>query len=332
MRAYKDTKLIFPRVMLAPLSGITGLPFRRLNRYAGCKFAFLEMICARSLSYKSKKTSEMMASTPDDAPLGVQLLGNDEYYILKALENMRGYRYDMLDLNAACPHKKVTKLGKGAALLKDPKKLKTLLSVIVKETRVPVTVKLRLGWSDAKSAVDIAKHVEDSGVYAVFVHGRTRQQGYSGGVDYTAIQEIKKALKIPVVGSGNIWKAQLAKRMFDETGCDAIIVARGALGNPWIFNEIEEYLSTGTLLPKPDTRTIGEMMKRHLGLFVDFYGEDSGTMRFRKFFIWYTRGFAKTKPLRMGVAGAKSKAQMCALIDTFVATAEFAMADRYVCD
>jgi tRNA-dihydrouridine synthase B len=322
MHVFSDTGLLFPRLMLAPLSGITSLPFRLINRQAGCRFAFLEMICARSLSYNSKKTVQMMASAHEDRPLGVQLLGNDQYYILKALENIKDYPYDILDLNAACPHKKVTKIGKGAALLKDTKKLSELLEAIVKEVKKPVTVKLRLGWSDAECAADIAKSAQDSGVYAVCVHGRTRQQCYTGPVDYASIRKVKKALSIPVIGSGDIWNASFAKKMFDETGCDAVIVARWALGNPWIFSEIEEFLSSGKLLPKPSTKVVGEMMKRHLRLFVDFYGEEPGTMRFRKFFIWYTRGFAHIKPLRMRASVAKNISQMERLIDRFIVEAK----------
>lgn len=307
----------FPRVILASLSGISSLPFRRLNREAGCKFAFLEMISARSLSYSSKRTLEMMQSNSGDSPLGLQLLGEQSCYILKALEKLKDYKYDVLDFNAACPQKKITGHGKGAALLKNPKKLQNLLKEIVKEVTVPVTVKLRLGWDNEKQAVDIAKHTQDAGISAVCIHGRTKTQGYRGSVNYSAIKKVKASLSIPVIASGDIWSAQLAKKMFDETNCDAITVARGALGNPWIFNEIDEFLNTGKILPRPVIKEVVQTMKHHLGLCTDFYGEKIGTMKFRKFFIWYTRGFLKTKPLRLSVAGIKTKLQMLNLIDKF---------------
>jgi nifR3 family TIM-barrel protein len=320
MKANGNSYPLSARIILAPLSGISSLPFRKINREAGCKFAFLEMICARSYSYDSKKTLKMMATDDSDRPLGVQLLGNDTYYLVKALEKLKDYKYDVLDFNAACPYKKITRQGQGAGLLKDPKKLKTLLTVMVKETALPVTVKLRLGWQDTKSAVDIAKYAQDSGISAVCVHGRTAKQNYSGEVDYTAIRKIKKALSIRVIASGNIWSAALAKKMLEETGCDAIMVARGALGNPWIFNEIEEFLATGKAFARPQASEVAEVMKRHFELCLGFYGEKTGIVNFRKFYIWYSRGFAKTKSLRVSVGRASTKTQMLTLIDDFIAS------------
>ena len=313
---------LFPRVILAPLSGVSSLPFRALNREAGCKFAFLEMICARSLSYSSNTTMKLMLTDSHDRPLGVQLLGRDPDYLSKALDKLSEYAYDILDFNAACPQKKVTRCGKGAALLKCPKELQRLLAPIVKKANVPVTAKLRLGWDNERNAVNIAKHVEDAGVSAVFVHGRTKAVGYGGPVNYSVIGEIKAALKIPVVGSGDIWSAQMAKTMFDETGCDAITVARGALGNPWIFGEIEGFLATGEIMPRPTVNEIAQMMKRHLDLCVGFYGEEKGAMEFRKFHVWYTRGFSGTKPLRANVFSAGNKLEMISLIDDFVTAAD----------
>ncbi len=307
----------FPRVILAPLSGVSSLPFRTLNRNAGCKFAFLEMLDARSLSHTSKKTLQMMLTNKDDRPLGIQLVGKDTYYISKALEQLEEYSYDILDFNAACPRKKITGHGKGAALLKCPKELQKLLAVIVKEATVPVTAKLRLGWDNEKNVVDIAKYVQDAGVKAVCVHGRTRAQGYRSPVNYSAIKKVKAALSIPVIGSGDIWSAQMAKKMFDETGCDAITIARGALGNPWIFNEIDKFFATGKIVSKPTIQEVARMMERHLDLCLDFYGEKTGTMQFRKFYIWYTRGFSKTKPLRNNVSYARNKTEMISLIEKF---------------
>ena len=313
---------LFPRVILAPLSGISSLPFRALNRNAGCKFAFLEMLNARSLSHTSKKTLRMMLTDKHDSPLGVQLLGKDPYYISKALEKLKDYSYDVLDFNAACPQKKITSHGRGAALLKSPKELQKLLALIVKEVTVPVTAKLRLGWDNEKDIVDIAKCVQDAGVKAVCVHGRTKAQGYRSPVNYSAIKKVKAALSIPVIGSGDIWSAQMAKKMFDETGCDAITVARGAFGNPWIFNEIDKFLATGKVVSRPTIGEVEQMMKRHLDLYLDFYGEKGGTIEFRKFYIWYTRGFSKIKPLRSNVSQTCNKLEMTGLIEQFVSSQE----------
>jgi tRNA-dihydrouridine synthase B len=317
MQAPKHKDFKFPRVMLAPLSGISSLPFRTLNREFGCKFAYLEMISARSLSYSSKRTMQMLLSNTSDKPLGVQLLGENMKYILKSLEKIKDYDYQILDFNAACPRKKVTSHGKGAALLLDAKKLKALLSGIIKEVTVPVTVKMRIGYSDDRLAEDLAKHIEDAGVSGICVHGRTRDQGYRGVVDYSAIKKIKKSVSVPIIGSGDIWNPELAKKMFDETNCDAVLVARGALGNPWIFRGIDEFLSTGKILPLPNIEEIVQVMKHHLGMCIDFYGERVGVMKFRKFYIWYTKGFTRVKPLRHAVAYVHTNLEMIELIDKF---------------
>ena len=304
-------------IALAPLAGISSLPFRSLNREFGCKFAFSEMISARSLSYSSKRTLRMMLSNPSDRPLGVQLLGEKSEYIMKALERLTDYDYDVLDFNAACPQKKVTSHGKGAALLREPKKLKSLVSLMVKESSRPVTVKMRLGWDSEKNAVDIAKCIEDAGADAVCVHGRTRIQGYKGSVNYSAIEKVKESVNIPVIASGDILSPLLAKKMFDETKCDAVIVARGSLGNPWIFKAIDGFLTDGIMPEPPGLSEITRVMKYHLKLCVDFYGEKPGVARFKKFFIWYTRGFPNVKHLRNKVTGVWSAREISALIDIF---------------
>lgn len=260
---------------------------------------------------------EMMRSNAKDRPLGVQLLGNDSKYILIALEKLTDYRFDLLDFNAACPQKKIISAGKGAALLSQPKKLQKILVEIAKRAEVPLVLKMRLGLESDKDCLEIAKGAQGSGVSAICVHGRTAAQGYRSPVNYSAIKKIKAALKIPIIASGDIWSAQLAKKMFDQTGCDSVSVARGALGNPWIFREIEEFLSKGRVLAKPGRKEVIKVMKRHLGLTVDFYGAGPGAVKFRKFYIWYTRGFSKTKDLRRKAQQVQNKEQMLKLIDEF---------------
>ncbi|MDD3297037.1 MAG: tRNA dihydrouridine synthase DusB [Candidatus Omnitrophica bacterium] len=309
---------LLPLIILAPLSGISSLPFRVLNREFGCRFAFSEMISARSLSYSSRRTMEMLKSNAYDRPLGIQLLGADTYYILKALDRLKDLKFDVLDFNAACPRKKVTSHGKGAALLREAGKLKEILKTLVKECWVPVTLKMRLGWDSREYCLDIAKAAQDAGVNAVFVHGRTCVQGYRGEVDYSAIRKIKRNLNIPVIGSGDILSPEAAKKMLDKTGCDGVVVARGALGNPWIFREIEEFLSKGKMISRPSPEEVARAMKRQLDLTIDFYGERNALIKFRKFYIWYTRGFTKTKPLRINAAKARSKLDMLELIEEFV--------------
>lgn len=302
-------------IILAPMAGVSDLPFRLLNREFGCELAFVEMINARSISHKSRKTRSMLASTDQDRPLGVQLLGVENKFISKAMDVLHNYKFDLLDFNAACPAKKVVRRGEGSGLLKDIKKLNDIVKIIVKEARIPVTTKIRIGWDkDSVNAVDAAKACEDAGINGLFIHGRTRTQGYSGVVNYEVIGQVKKALKIPVIASGDIFSAQLTKKMLDETGVDAIAVARGALGNPWIFREIEEYLKKGKIILHPQPEEITEVMLKHLNMCIDFYGEKNGVIIFRKFFGWYTKGFRRIRPLRQLISRVKTKEDMSSLI------------------
>ncbi len=305
--------------ILAPMAGITSFPSRMINRKFGCKLAFSEMINARSLSSLSRKTQTMLGAKKGDRPLGIQLLGKEPCFILRALERLRSYDFDILDFNAACPMKKVVNRGEGAALLKTPKKLYRLLKLLVDHAQHPVTVKIRLGWDTNLFTRDIALCAQDAGVRAISLHGRTRGQLFSGAVDYDAIRQVKKALTIPLVASGDIFSAQLAKKMFDETGCDGIMVARGSLGNPWIFREIIEFLRSGKLLPRPGASEIVEVMKQHLDLCTDFYGEKIGVIKFRSFYIWYTRGFRGMKILRTKVCKMKTRTDTLNLIGEFFA-------------
>ena len=245
----------------------------------------------------------------------MQILGCERSFIEKGLRVLSRFDFDLLDFNAACPVKKVTRRGEGASLLKDPDKLHALLKLVVGYKRVPVTMKMRIGW-DAHSlnAVEVALAAQEAGVQGIFVHGRTKAQGYSGCVDYKSILRVKEAVRIPVIGSGDVLSAPLAKRMFDETGCDGIAVARGALGNPWIFQEINAYLKGKDLL-RPDKESVVDTMRRHFLRCVDFYGEKNGVIIFRKFFAWYTRGFRKIRPFREKVSRLKAKAEMLAIME-----------------
>ena len=306
------------RVILAPMAGITDLPFRVLNRGFGCKFAFVEMINARSLGYKSKKTNSMLSTNQEDSPLGVQLLGCEHNFIQRAMDILAQYKFDLLDFNAACPAKKVTRRGEGASLLKNPKKLNQLLKLVVKDSKVPVTVKIRSGWDkNTLNAKEAALYAQDAGIKALFIHGRSKEQGYSGTVDYKVIKAVKDSLDIPVIASGDILSAPLAKKMFDETGCDGIIVARGALGNPWIFKEIQEFITSGKTITRPSIKETMKTMLEHLDLCIDFYGESVGVVIFRKFIAWYTRGLRKARPLREKASRVKTKQEIVTLFKEF---------------
>jgi len=303
-------------LILSPMAGVSDFPFRLLNRKFGAELAFVEMINARSLGHKSKKTQQMLFTNHKDKPLGVQLLGCEENFIQRALDVLQKYEFDLLDFNAACPAKKVTRRGEGASLLKEPKKLNQLLKLVVKNSGVPVTVKIRAGQDkDSLNAEEAALYAQDAGIGALFIHGRTKTQGYSGTVDYKIIKAVKNALTIPVIASGDILSAQLAKKMFDETGCDGIAVARGSLGNPWIFKQIKEYLTYGKMISRPAPGEIMQTMLEHLGLCIDFYGEKVGVVIFRKFMNWYTRGFRKIRPLREKSSRVKTKEEIIKLTE-----------------
>ena len=304
-------------VMLAPMAGVSDLPFRLVSRSFGAPLAFTEMIDVRAISHRDKRTRKMLMSSPEDRPLGVQLLGSDEKYIAKSLDVLAEYDFDLLDFNAACPTPKVTRKGKGAALLKEPRKLGSILKALVGNAKVPVTVKIRTGWDEASvNAREVALYAEDAGISALFIHGRTKAQGYSGTVDYKNIRDVKNALKIPVIASGDNLSLLLINKMFCETGCDGVAIARGALGNPWIFREAIMFLQDGCITARPPTmdERIATIMK-HLDLVIEYNGEERGIGIFRKFFIWYTKGFRGIKPLRDKAFRTNKKDQFIEIIE-----------------
>jgi tRNA-dihydrouridine synthase B len=287
------------------MAGISDLSYRLINRLFWSGLAFTEMISASAMAYINKNTLRKLATNLDDSPLGVQILGRDTEIVKRALDNLSEYTFNIIDFNAACPVKKVASKGKGAGLLREPEKLQEILTLIVKNTDVPVTVKIRSGWDGASvNAVETATRAQDAGVSGLFIHGRTRNQRYSGSVDYNIIRKVKEALEIPVIASGDALTPELVKKMFAETGCDGVAVARGALGNPWIFRETGRLLETGEAVPAPAVHEIVRTMKKHLLSIVEHNGERIGIIHFRKFFSWYTRGLAvrelKVRAFRAG--------------------------------
>jgi len=299
------------KLILSPMAGITDLPYRMLCRSFGAELAFVEMINCRSVSFKSRRTKQMLATKDGDRPLGVQILGCQERYILKSIEVLNNYQFDILDFNAACPARKVIRRGEGSALLKEPKKLKNILKLIVKNSHLPVSIKIRTGWDkDSINAKEIALLAQDCGIDAVFIHGRTKTQEYSGTVDYNTIEKVKKTLSIPLLASGDIFSPTLAKKMLDETGCDGLAIARGALGNPWIFKEIKEYLESDRIIIRPRQEEVANVMLKHLDSCIDFYGERNGVIIFRKFYSWYTKGLRNSRRLREKSSRVKTRQEI----------------------
>ena len=307
-------------LVLSPMAGISDPPFRLLNRSFGCEFAFTEMISANALVRANKNTLKMLSANADDRPLGVQVLGNDPDVIKRAIEILSGYAFNLIDFNAACPVTKVVSCGEGAALLREPAKMQELLKAIVTSTDLPVTVKIRSGWNETSvNAVEIGLAAEDAGIAGLFIHGRTRSQGYRGKVDYTIIRKVKESLGIPVIGSGDALTPELIRKMFDETECDGVAVARGTFGNPWIFREAAEYLKSGRAPVRPGVSEIAEAMTTHLDLLIAYYGENTGVILFRKFYAWYSRGMP-AKKLRQQAFQAAARDEMLYLIGALQAS------------
>jgi len=316
--------------ILAPMSGVTDLPFRLIAREFGCPLAFTEMINARALVFGNRQTVDLLRSAPQDRPLGVQLLGREPEFLVRAVEALAGCPYDVIDLNAACPVHKVAKKGEGAALMREPATLSRLVRALVSCSAVPVTVKIRSGWDQASvNAPEIAKVVADAGADAICVHGRTRTQGYSGRADLGVITAVKEAASIPVIASGDLLSVDAALRAFEETGCDGVMVARGALGNPWIFRDLAAAYKNRRGSPQaagcdseeapagPPGRSIEEvkaLMERHLRLSVAHHGAVKGVIDFRKSFVWYSRGLPNARVLRPKAVRVTGVEEMLALI------------------
>ncbi len=277
-------------VFLAPMAGITDLPFRTIARSFGCGIALTGMICGIGLVRKTKKTLRYIESNQSDRPLGIQVFGNDPEVLAEAALIAERYGADLIDLNMGCPVKKVTKTGAGAALMKDPPRAWAVMREMRKATSLPLTVKIRSGWNTRQAnALEIGRIAEDSGFDAITLHPRTADQGYGGRANWGLIGKLKGCLRIPVIGSGDIRTPEDAGAMLSETGCDAVMVGRGALGNPWLIANIISYLSGGEVL-FPSLSEREAIIIRHLGLAVDFFGEHVGIRDFRKHLLWYTKG------------------------------------------
>jgi nifR3 family TIM-barrel protein len=276
---------------LAPLAGISNLPFRLIAHSLGCALAYTEMISANGLVRKTAKTFEYLKTCADDHPLGAQVFGADPEIVAQASRIIANNGADLIDINMGCPVKKVIKTGSGAILMKDPDLVARIITSVKKAVQIPVTVKIRSGWRGGSiNAVEIARIVEDSGADAITIHARTADQGYSGKADWKVIAEVKKAVNIPVIGNGDIWHPQDAVKMLRETSCDAVMVGRGALGNPWIFKGIIQACSgqTENYLPSLDERQ--KMIKNHWEMETQFLGVKLADKRFRKHLLWYTKG------------------------------------------
>ncbi|MCQ4726680.1 tRNA dihydrouridine synthase DusB [Anaerotignum faecicola] len=298
-------------VFLAPMAGVTDMPFRVICSEMGCGLVYSEMVSAKGLMYGSKNTEKLLSVDKRERPIAVQLFGSSPEILGKMAKSLEDAPIDIIDVNMGCPAPKIVKNGEGSALMKTPALVGEIVRSVVESQKKPVTVKFRKGFDDGSiNAVEIAEIAEANGASAVAVHGRTREQYYSGKADWDIIKEVKKSVSIPVIGNGDVFSPQDAENLFDYTGCDAVMIGRGAQGNPWIFRRITKYLETGEILPPPDAGERMEVALRHLKMLVDFKGEYIGVREMRRHLSDYTKGMAGAAQMRGKINSASTLAEM----------------------
>ncbi|MBR6172335.1 MAG: tRNA dihydrouridine synthase DusB [Eubacterium sp.] len=312
-----EKKDFIGKLYLGPMAGVTDLPFRLLCRECGADIVTTEMISAKGLYYGSKNTAPLLMTEEGDRPVGVQLFGREpELMAGEAEKLLEEYHFDFVDINMGCPMPKIVNNGEGSALLREPEVAEGVVAVMAKKLSVPVTVKLRAGFARGeRTAPETAKRLEAAGAAAIAVHGRTREEYYQGDADWSIIREVKNAVKIPVIGNGDIRSGADAKRMLEDTGCDGIMVGRAAQGNPWIFREIRAFLRDGTILPPPTPEERRDFLVRQSNCMLQLKGEYIGVREMRKHFAWYTQGLPGSAALRRDVNMAEDAESLMKLIE-----------------
>ena len=302
-------------IILAPMAGVTDLPFRLLCSEQGAGMCCMEMISAKAILYKNKNTESLLEIHPQEGIVSLQLFGSDPDILSEMAKQIEERPFDILDINMGCPVPKVVGNGEGSALMRQPKLVEEIITALVKAVHKPVTVKIRKGFDEAHvNAVEIAKIAEASGAAAVAVHGRTREQYYTGEADWDIIAKVKDNVSIPVIGSGDVTDGASAEKMLITTGCDGIMIGRAARGNPWIFRQIADYLKDGTVSPKPDREEVKAAILRHARLQLECKGEYTGIREMRKHVAWYTIGMPHSAKLRQRVNMAESFGELERLV------------------
>lgn len=303
-------------VILAPMAGVTDLPFRVLCKEQGAGLLYMEMVSAKAIYYGSKNTEELMKISPAEMPVSLQLFGSDADIMADMAKKIEEKPFAVLDINMGCPVPKVVNNGEGSALMKNPKLAEEIITKMVKAVKKPVTVKIRKGFDEAHlNAVEMAKIAEASGAAAVAVHGRTREQYYAGKADWDCIRAVKEAVKIPVIGNGDVTDALSAERLLKETGCDGVMVGRAAQGNPFIFREITEYLETGVIPPKPTPAEVRTTIERHARMQMEEKGEYTGVREMRKHLSWYTVGYPNSAKYRQMINSMETMEELLHSLD-----------------
>lgn len=289
-------------LILAPMAGVTDLPFRLLCKEQGAGLLCMEMVSAKAIYFNNKNTEELLTIDDREPPVSLQLFGSDPDIISEMAKKIENRPFSILDINMGCPVPKVAGNGEGSALMKNPKLVEEIVSKTAKAIKKPVTVKIRKGFDDEHiNAVEIARIAESAGAAAVAVHGRTREQYYSGKADWDIIRQVKEAVKIPVIGNGDVTSPEAARQLMETTGCDGIMIGRGAQGNPWIFRQILHWMETGEEEPKPDLEDVKAMILRHARMLVEYKGAYTGIREMRKHVAWYTAGYPNSAKLRARV-------------------------------
>ena len=303
-------------VILAPMAGVTDLPFRVLCKEQGAGLLCMEMVSAKAIYYGSKNTEELMKISPAEMPVSLQLFGSDADIMADMAKKIEEKPFAVLDINMGCPVPKVVNNGEGSALMKNPKLAEEIITKMVKAVKKPVTVKIRKGFDEAHlNAVEMAKIAEASGAAAVAVHGRTREQYYAGKADWDCIRAVKEAVKIPVIGNGDVTDALSAERLLKETGCDGVMVGRAAQGNPFIFREITEYLETGVIPPKPTPAEVRATIERHARMQMEEKGEYTSVREMRKHLSWYTVGYPNSAKYRQMINSMETMEELLHSLD-----------------
>jgi nifR3 family TIM-barrel protein len=306
-------------LILAPMAGVTDLPFRLLCKRQGAGLLYMEMVSAKAVYYNNKNTETLMEIHEEECPVSLQLFGSDPYIMSEIAKRIEERPFSILDINMGCPVPKVVNNNEGSALMKDPKLVRDIVTQTVKAINKPVTVKIRKGFDDNNvNAVEIAKIIEDCGAAAIAVHGRTREQYYSGKADWDIIRQVKESVCIPVIGNGDVDSPEKAVKLIKETNCDGIMIGRGVRGNPWLFAQINQFLLTGENVEKPTIEQIKDAIIEHGKLQVKYKGEFIGVREMRKHTAWYTAGCPHSAKLRSKVNEIETLDQLIAFLNYYM--------------